>query len=185
MSMRASSPFDLSRPCLPAGWHGRRRPRRRRWPGWYRSPVLAPTCSKRAVAHDRDAVAHGQRFFLVVGHIDEGNLQFLLVAADLHLHLGRAVRGRDWRAARRAAAGPGARSGRAPGPRAAAGRRKARWDSGLPALPAAAAAIAQRSRSSRWALARSACAAGNTMFSATVLWGKSRKFWNTMPMWRR
>ena len=40
-----------------------------------------------AVVHDNDAVAHGEGFLLIVGNVDEGQLQLLLYAAELYLHL--------------------------------------------------------------------------------------------------
>ena len=40
-----------------------------------------------AVIEDRDAVAHGQRFLLVMGDIEEGNADFGLDALELGLHL--------------------------------------------------------------------------------------------------
>jgi hypothetical protein len=40
------------------------------------------------VAHDRDAVTHGKRLFLIVGNIDERNVELLLIATDFDLHFG-------------------------------------------------------------------------------------------------
>ena len=40
-----------------------------------------------AVVHDNYAVAHGESFLLIVGNVDEGQLQLLLYAAELYLHL--------------------------------------------------------------------------------------------------
>ena len=40
-----------------------------------------------AVEHDRDAVAHGHRLFLVVGDEDEGDAELALEQLELDLHL--------------------------------------------------------------------------------------------------
>ena len=37
--------------------------------------------------HNRDAVAHGERFFLVVRHVEKRNVEFALKALELELHL--------------------------------------------------------------------------------------------------
>ena len=42
---------------------------------------------KLAVPHHGDAVGHGERLFLVVGDVDEGNAQLLLQGLQLQLHL--------------------------------------------------------------------------------------------------
>ena len=39
-----------------------------------------------ALAHDGDAVAHGERLFLVVGHVDEGDADVALQLLELELH---------------------------------------------------------------------------------------------------
>ncbi len=40
-----------------------------------------------AATHDRDAIGHRHRLFLVVGHVDEGDPHFLLDPLELYLHL--------------------------------------------------------------------------------------------------
>ena len=45
-----------------------------------------------AAAHDRDAVAHGQRLVLVVGDVDEGDLELLLDALELDLQVDAQAR---------------------------------------------------------------------------------------------
>ena len=40
-----------------------------------------------AVVHNRDAVAHGERFFLVVRHVEERDVELTLEALELELHL--------------------------------------------------------------------------------------------------
>ena len=40
-----------------------------------------------AVAHQGDAVGHGERFFLVVGHVDEGDAELAVELLELELHL--------------------------------------------------------------------------------------------------
>ena len=40
-----------------------------------------------ALGHDRDAVRHGERFFLVMRHEDEGDAGLVLEALQLDLHL--------------------------------------------------------------------------------------------------
>ena len=40
-----------------------------------------------ALVHHRHAVAHGERLFLVVRHVDEGDTELLLVATYLDFHL--------------------------------------------------------------------------------------------------
>ena len=40
-----------------------------------------------ALAHDRDAVRHGEGFLLVMGHEDEGDAGFMLQALQLDLHV--------------------------------------------------------------------------------------------------
>ena len=137
-----------------------------------------------AIAHDRDAVAHGQRFLLIVRHVDEGDLQLLLVAADLHLHLGAQLaieigEGLVEQQERRA--------------RDQAARQR------HPLLLAAGhlVGIAVREPVEPHQLQRpgqplvalgarhaAACAAGRRCSPPAVLCGNSRKFWNTMPMWR-
>ena len=36
--------------------------------------------------HDRDPVGHGQRFVLIVGHVDEGDADFTVETLELELH---------------------------------------------------------------------------------------------------
>ena len=40
-----------------------------------------------ALVHDRDAIGHGQRFFLIMGDDDEGDADLMLQADQLQLHL--------------------------------------------------------------------------------------------------
>jgi hypothetical protein len=42
--------------------------------------------ARRALVHDRDAVAHRERLFLVVGHEDERDADLALDALELELH---------------------------------------------------------------------------------------------------
>ena len=49
-----------------------------------------PRCAdlfKLAVVHDDNPVAHRQRFFLIVGHVDEGDAEVFLKRLELQLHL--------------------------------------------------------------------------------------------------
>ena len=39
-----------------------------------------------AIAHDGDPIAHRQGFFLIMRDIDERNIEFFLIAPDLHFH---------------------------------------------------------------------------------------------------
>ncbi len=39
------------------------------------------------LVHDGDAIGHGQRFFLIVGHVDERDAKLLVEVLDLQLHL--------------------------------------------------------------------------------------------------
>ena len=49
---------------------------------------LGPHLLDPPLVHDGDAVAHRQRFLLVVRDVEEGDVELLLIAADLDLHLG-------------------------------------------------------------------------------------------------
>ena len=40
-----------------------------------------------AAVHDRDAVRHGERFFLIVRNVDKSNTEFFLKPFELDLHL--------------------------------------------------------------------------------------------------
>ena len=49
-----------------------------------------PRCAdllKLAVVHDDDPIAHGQGFFLIMGHVDEGDAEVFLKRLELQLHL--------------------------------------------------------------------------------------------------
>ena len=52
------------------------------------------------LVHDRDAVGHHQRFFLIVGDVDEGDAQFLVEALESRAAILRAASCRARRAAR-------------------------------------------------------------------------------------
>ena len=144
---------------------------------------LGPDLLEPAVAHDRDAVAHGQRFLLVVRDVDERDAELLLVAADLDLHLAPELaveigerlveqqqrRPRDQAARQRHALLLAARE--------------------LVRIALLEALEAQQIEHPGELLRCSArlrpcMRSGNTMFSATVRCGNSRKSWNTMPMLR-
>ena len=46
-----------------------------------------PICSTLALRHHRDAIAHDERFLLVVGDVDERDADLALDAHQLELHL--------------------------------------------------------------------------------------------------
>ena len=135
LSPRRRLQFEIAEPdpaaalaVRPAGgrpasdWRRRGSRRRRPSPAPHRHLGAARHLLDPAVGHDGDAVAHGQRLFLVVGDIDEGDADLLLQRLQLDLQLSCAA----WRPARPAARPAAARRasarGRGPAPRAAAGR---------------------------------------------------------------